>query len=164
MGGVAYIGLGSNIGDRLFYLQQSLKLLAREPDIFLRASSRVYETAPVGGPPQGRFLNAACSLKTSLPPVLLLRRLLAVEQKLGRERRQRWGPRTVDLDLLIYGQVAMCTPALVLPHPRMLTRSFVLLPLLDIAPEVTVPGTGQTVSRLCRDLGAAERLYPALLG
>ncbi|HHX87065.1 MAG TPA: 2-amino-4-hydroxy-6-hydroxymethyldihydropteridine diphosphokinase, partial [Firmicutes bacterium] len=156
MSGTAYVSLGSNIGNRLFFLRQSLKLLARDPAISLLAFSRVYETRPVGGPIQGLFLNAACSLKSSLPPVLLLRRLLAVEEKLGRERRQRWGPRTLDLDLLIYDKVVMCTPSLVLPHPRMVTRSFVLIPLLDIAPELPVPGTGQTVSQLCRDLEAAE--------
>ncbi len=161
MPGIAYVGLGSNIGDRLFYLQQSLKLLNRDPLISLMVSSRIYETEPVGGPPQGQFLNAACSLQTSLPPVLLLRRLLRVEQELGRERRRRWGPRTVDLDLLMYGRIIMYTPALMLPHPRMLIRSFVLAPLLDIAPDVIVPGTDRTIRQCYRDLGIGERLHPA---
>lgn len=147
---LAYIGIGSNTGDRLYYVEHSLKLLARDPQITLQARSPIYETAPVGGPPQGLFLNAAASLKTSLPPTLLLRRLLAVEKTLGRERRERWGPRTIDLDLLIYGSILMYTPALILPHPRMLTRSFVLEPLYDIAPELPVPGTGRTVAQFHR--------------
>ena len=163
MPGPAYIGLGSNQGDRLYFLRQSIKLLAADPDILIQATSRIYKTAPVGGPPQGCFLNAACSLKTLLPPALLLQRLQAIEKKLGRERHERWGPRTVDLDLLMYGSVVMCTPALVLPHPRMLLRGFVLVPLRDIAPKALVPGTGRTISSLCRELGAREQLYPARL-
>ncbi len=161
MSATAYIGLGSNSGDRLFFLRQSLKLLTQDPGIALLACSRIYETAPVGGPPQGPFLNAACSLRTSLTPVLLLRRLLAVEQDLGRERRKRWGPRTLDLDLLIYDRVIMHTPALILPHPRMLVRGFVLIPLRDIASEETIPGTGQTVRELCRNSEVDEPLFPA---
>lgn len=146
----AYIGLGSNQGDRIFNIKRSLNLLEGE-QVGVTAASPLYETEPVGGPPQGLFLNACAALETALPPALLLQRLLAVEDKLGRIRRKRWGPRTVDLDLLAYGSVIMHTPFLVLPHPRMAERDFVLIPLARIAPELHIPGSGKTVGALLRE-------------
>jgi 2-amino-4-hydroxy-6-hydroxymethyldihydropteridine diphosphokinase len=156
---LAYIGLGSNLGDRLFYLREAVRLLAQDPDIRGVNPSRVYETAPVGGPPQGKFLNAVCALETTLSPLLLLHRLQTIERLLGRVRREYWGPRTGDLDLLLYGRVRMKTPRLILPHPRLLTRSFVLVPLAEIAPDLIVPGTEKRVTELCRALGATEEPY-----
>lgn len=143
----AYIGLGSNLGNRRRLLSRALELL-ETPGLEVTLVSPLYETEPVGGPPQGKFLNACAALATVLPPILLLRRLLAVEDALGRVRRERWGPRTADLDLLVYEDVAMHTPLLELPHPRLAERDFVLRPLSDIAPDLEIPGTGRTVRRL----------------
>ena len=143
----AWISLGSNLGERAEYLAKALRRLEREP-VSLSAVSPLYETAPVGGPPQGFFLNACASFDTVLAPASLLRRLQAVETALGRRRCERWGPRTIDLDLLLYEKVIMHTPALKLPHPRLAERIFVLRPLADIAPNLEVPGTGKTVRAL----------------
>lgn len=158
----AFIGLGSNLDNRSAYLKKALDALKREP-VTLQAVSPLYETTPLGGPPQGRFLNACASLDTALPPVALLRRLQQIETALGRVRLERWGPRTIDLDLLIYGDVFMRTPVLDLPHPRMQERDFVLHPLLDIAPELRLPGSGKTVRLLCseRPPAAGIDLYRA---
>lgn len=162
----SYISLGSNLGDRTAYLREALSRLECEP-VSLRAVSPIYETAPVGGPRQGFYLNACASLTTTLSPVILLRRLQRIEASLGRVRNVRWGARTIDLDLLICGRVIMRTPLLDLPHPRMTERDFVLQPLSDIAPDLCVPGTGKTVSRLLEERPAAagvalyrERWYP----
>ncbi|HPU00728.1 MAG: 2-amino-4-hydroxy-6-hydroxymethyldihydropteridine diphosphokinase [Firmicutes bacterium] len=143
----AYIGLGSNQGHRLRYLQEALARLEQEP-VRLEKVSPVYETKPLGGPPQGLYLNACAALQTALPPVVLLRRMQQIELALGRVRRERWGPRTIDLDLLVYGEVIMRTPSLELPHPRLAERDFVLRPMHDIAPELLIPGTGMTVRQL----------------
>lgn len=146
----AFISLGSNLGDRLKYLEKALCLLEREPLSLIRVSP-LYETVPVGGPPQGFFLNACASFHTALPPAALLRRMLAIETALERRRLERWGPRTIDLDLLIYGKVSMHTPVLDLPHPRLAGRDFVLQPLAVIAPDLEIPGSGKTASLLLEE-------------
>ena len=105
----AFIGLGSNLGDRMGYLREALTRLEQEP-VRLGKVSPLYETEPVGGPLQGPYLNACATFETALSPVSLLRRLQQIETALGRVRRERWGPRTVDLDLLVYGNVIMRTP------------------------------------------------------
>ncbi len=153
---VAYISLGSNQGDRLLLLSRSLELLELEPAIGVTAVSSIYETAPVGGPRQGLFLNACVQLDSDLSPVTLLRKMLAVEETLGRIRRKRWGPRTIDLDLLLYGNLTMRTPSLELPHPRMSERDFILVPLSEIAPDLQIPGIGQTVRQLLAARPPAE--------
>ncbi len=150
-GKTAYIGLGSNLNDRLANLQCSLDLLLSEPQVNLKAVSAVYETEPLGGPPQGPFLNACAVLSTGLTPVMLLRKMLDVEEKMGRIRKVKWGPRIIDLDLLIYENVAMNTVSLQLPHPRLGERNFVLIPLADVAPDLPVPGKRKTVSGLLAD-------------
>ncbi len=157
---VAFIGLGANLGEREHYLVRALLRLEREA-LLLSAVSPLYETSPVGGPPQGLFLNSCASFETFLPPALLLRKMQAIETALGRERGERWGPRTIDLDLLLYGSVIMRTPLLELPHPRLTGRDFVLRPLADIAPGLPVPGEGKTVRRLLeeRPPAAGVRLY-----
>ncbi|HOA34887.1 MAG TPA: 2-amino-4-hydroxy-6-hydroxymethyldihydropteridine diphosphokinase [Bacillota bacterium] len=158
----AFIGLGSNLGDRMGYLREALTRLEQEP-VRLGKVSPLYETEPVGGPLQGPYLNACATFETALSPVSLLRRLQQIETALGRVRRERWGPRTVDLDLLVYGNVIMRTPSLELPHPRLAERDFVLQPLKDIAPELLIPGTGKTVSQLVHERPPAGgvRLYLA---
>ena len=144
----AYIALGTNLGDRLQYLKQALELLRQNAGIDITALSAIYETAPVGGPDQGAFLNACAALKTALSPTKLLLEMLAIEDKLGRVRKERWGPRVIDLDLLIYDQVRMNTPLLGLPHPRLSERDFVLVPLADIAPALVIPGQNKKVAAI----------------
>lgn len=133
---VAYIALGSNMGNRDRLLVQALNQLNDRPDIEVLRISGLYETDPVGYTDQPPFLNMAAALATSLAPVALLRAMLGIEAELGRKRDIRWGPRTIDLDLLLYDDVRMDNQELTLPHPRMLERAFVLVPLRDvIAPE-----------------------------
>ena len=132
----AFLGLGSNLGDRLGWLQGGRDLLAAEPGIVLERSSALYETAAEGCPPDSPpFLNAAVAVRTSLSPRRLLERCLAIEQALGRSRSIPNAPRTLDIDLLLYGQAIIAEPGLQVPHPRLMDRAFVLLPLAEIAPE-----------------------------
>lgn len=135
----AYLGLGSNLGDRLEHLRGSVRLLARRGVKPLR-SSRVYETAPVGGPPQPDYLNAVLEVETSLVPRALLGVCLGAEDDLGRVRAERWGPRLIDIDVLTYGREEVAEPGLEIPHPRMHQRAFVLVPLLEIDPDPPLPG------------------------
>lgn len=141
----AYIGLGSNLGDRMNYLINALYKLEKLPGLEIIAVSPIYETEPVGGPLQDRFLNCCVSLYTDLLPSRLLQQMLLIEEDLGRKRKEVWGPRTIDLDLLIYEEIIMRTPLLDLPHPYLVKRKFVLVPLSDLAPGLIIPGTGKTV-------------------
>jgi len=156
---LALIGLGSNLGDRRAALDQAIARLADTPGLDLKAVSSYHETAPVGGPPnQGPFLNAAAALQVeaTLDPFALLDRLLSIEREAGRVRDVRWGPRTIDLDLLLFGDRIIDAPSLKVPHPRMAERRFVLEPLAEIAPEARDPRSGRTVAELLEALEAAE--------
>jgi 2-amino-4-hydroxy-6-hydroxymethyldihydropteridine diphosphokinase len=146
----AYLGLGANVGDRMGNLRAALGRLHREPGFRVRGVSRVWDTAPVG-PPQPRYLNAAVRLSTLLSPRSTLRRLLEIEERLGRVRREQWGPREIDLDLLLFGDRVLKEPGLEIPHPRLHERIFVLAPLAEIAPFVVHP----VLSRPIADLLAA---------
>lgn len=128
----AYVGLGSNLGDRFGYLTAAVMRLHALGGVRVTRCSSVYETAPVGLKEQPPFLNMVIEIETSLPPRALLDAMLGVERSLGRVRTVRWGPRTIDLDLLLYGDVRMRTERLELPHPRMAERAFVLVPLLEL--------------------------------
>ncbi|OUS69935.1 2-amino-4-hydroxy-6-hydroxymethyldihydropteridine diphosphokinase [Paenibacillus sp. MY03] len=128
----AYIALGSNMGDREAHLMRAIGELNNQPGIEVTAVSGIYETDPVGYTDQPAFLNMAVAVKTELAPLELLRTQLRLESALGRIRQERWGPRTIDLDLLLYDNVRMDQEELTLPHPRMMERAFVLVPLHDV--------------------------------
>jgi 3-oxoacyl-[acyl-carrier protein] reductase len=150
----AYIALGSNLGDRRDYLDRALEALSQRAGISVEKVSRYYETDPVGGPPgQGPFLNAAALIRTELPPEELLRALLDVERSLGRIRQMRHGPRTIDLDLLLYGDTVKSDAGLTVPHPRMHERWFVLEPLAEIAPNARHPIFAKSALELLNELG-----------
>jgi 2-amino-4-hydroxy-6-hydroxymethyldihydropteridine diphosphokinase len=136
----AYVGLGSNLGDREETLRRALELLAEQVDVV--AVSTLRDTDPVGMVDQPRFLNGAALVETELPPRELLGVLLGIERELGRERLERWGPRTIDLDLLLFGAEAVSEPGLRVPHPRLHERRFVLEPLAELDPALVVPGRG----------------------
>jgi len=139
----AYVGLGANLGDRAAMLRAALEQLASEPEIALVAVSGFRETDPVGITEQPRFLNAAAAVDTELPARQLLDRLLAVERKLGRTRTgPRFGPRTIDLDLLLYGDAEIVEEGLQVPHPRLHERLFALEPLAELDATLVVPGRG----------------------
>ena len=146
MGSSAFLALGSNLGDRLETLQRAVGLLDACEGIRVVRSSRVYETAPVG-PPQPAYLNAVIEIETDLEPHALLEACLGVEAELGRERLERWGPRTLDVDVLTYDRVEVREPDLEIPHPRMHERGFVLVPLGELTPDPMLPG-GRTVGEL----------------
>lgn len=144
-----FIGIGSNIGDRRAHINAGIEALDEDFGIDLVSVSRVRETQPVGPVPgQGTYLNAAVHIRTELAPGDLLAALLDIERANGRDRsaEARWGPRTLDLDLLIFGERVVDEPGLSVPHPRLTERRFVLEPLADLAPDLTVPGTGLTVA------------------
>ena len=153
MAATAYIGLGGNLGDRRAFLNRALEALRGRPGVEVTRVSSVYETAPVGGPPgQGPYLNAVAELRAELDPDALLGVLLEIESTLGRVRTERDGPRTLDLDLLLYGDVVRDDARLTLPHPRLHQRLFVLKPLAEIAPGLIHPILRRTVADLFSDL------------
>jgi 2-amino-4-hydroxy-6-hydroxymethyldihydropteridine diphosphokinase len=147
----AFVGIGSNLGDREDNLRRAVELLSVEDGVDVTAVSEIRETEPVGPVEQGAFLNGAVRIETDLGPRELLERLLAVEQRLGRVREERWGPRTIDLDLLLYGDEAVDEPGLTVPHPRLHERRFALEPLADLAPSLEIPGRGP-ISTLLAEL------------
>ncbi|MCD6430971.1 MAG: 2-amino-4-hydroxy-6-hydroxymethyldihydropteridine diphosphokinase [Deltaproteobacteria bacterium] len=143
-----FIGFGSNLGDRCLLINQALQALSDLPTIFLKKLSSLYETAPVGYLEQGVFLNGVVLVKVSLSATELLERLLSIENSLGRVRKERWGPRTIDLDILFYGEQKIDEVDLIVPHPELVKRMFVLEPLHEIAPDWLHPGFGGTISEL----------------
>lgn len=156
----AFVGLGANLGDRDAALRRAIELLGEHDGIDVVAVSAIRETEPVGVLDQPRFLNAACAVETTLAPRALLDVLLEVERALGRVRgAERYGPRTIDLDLLVYGGEVVDEPGLVVPHPRLHERRFALEPLLDLDPALVVPGRGRVddlLGALDEDAGRAR--------
>jgi len=156
----AYLGVGGNLGDVRQTFSGALAVLRTSPGIAVRSVSPLYATKPMGGPvDQPSFLNAVIEIDTSLTAHDLLDRLLRIEADFSRERTIRWGPRTLDLDLLLFGRDVIINdpPDLIVPHPRLAERAFVLVPLTTLAASLNVPGTGQTVAALCAALPADAR-------
>lgn len=138
----AWVGLGGNVGDAIATVHAALDALARLPGTRLLRASRLYRTPAWGVREQADFINAVALLETSLSPRMLLERMLEIERSFGRERRERWGPRVLDLDLLMYGDDVIDEPGLHVPHPHLHERAFALLPLLDVSPDATIPRHG----------------------
>jgi 2-amino-4-hydroxy-6-hydroxymethyldihydropteridine diphosphokinase len=146
----AFVGIGSNMGDREAHLRRAIELLSAEEGIDVAAVSKIRETEPVGPVEQGPFLNGAVRVETELRPRGLLDRLLEIERRMGRVRGERFGPRTIDLDLLVYGDETVDEPGLTVPHPRLQERRFALEPLAELDPGLTIPGVGPISALLAK--------------
>jgi 2-amino-4-hydroxy-6-hydroxymethyldihydropteridine diphosphokinase len=147
----AWVGLGANLGDRAAALDAALESIDRLEGTRLRAASRYYLTPPWGDTDQPEFLNAVACVDTGLDPEAFLQALLVIETELGRRRStRRWGPRAIDLDVLLYGKERIERPALNVPHPRIRERAFVLVPLLELAPDLVIPGQGRADALLAK--------------
>jgi 2-amino-4-hydroxy-6-hydroxymethyldihydropteridine diphosphokinase len=153
---VAYLGLGANEGEPRRQLQEAITLLAATDEIEVVKASSFYLNPPLGPPDQPWYVNAVLQVRTRLTPEELLRVLHRVEDELGRERRERWGPRRLDLDLLLYDGVILSGPDLCLPHPEMHKRSFVLVPLAEIAPQAWHPVLEKSAAELLAELDPRE--------
>ncbi|WP_412096017.1 2-amino-4-hydroxy-6-hydroxymethyldihydropteridine diphosphokinase [Bacillus sp. PS06] len=154
----AYISLGSNIGDRSHYLDEAVKFLQFEEHIEVVEVSSIYETAPVGYVEQDSFLNMVIKVNTSLTPLDLLKVIQEIENELGRKREIRWGPRTIDLDILLYNNENIETEKLIIPHPRMKERAFVLVPLMEIDESIVIPNIKMPISFFIKELQDREEV------
>lgn len=143
-----FLGLGSNLGDRAVYLESARAALKDTAGISFIAASSIYETAPVGVVDQPAFLNQVIEVRSGLSPAELLEKALEIEKSLGRERRERWGPRTIDIDMLCYGERVIRTDLLTLPHPEAHRRRFVLVPWAEIAPEFVLASLQKNIADL----------------
>jgi len=157
----AYLGLGSNLGNRMAFLRSGRDTLVAQPGIVLIRAAGVYETEAVGGPPENPlFLNTVLQIETSLEPQQLLATCMAVENEFGRSRPVRWSPRTLDIDILFYADQVICEENLTTPHPRLQERAFVLAPLREIAPDLRHPLLEQTITALAAECAGVEELVP----
>lgn len=154
---MVYVGLGSNLGDRAANIEAAIEHLKKIEGLRIKKVSSLYETEPVGGPPQGKFLNGVVCVETSLSPWELLGELKVVEGRLGRKSTVPDGPRTIDLDILLYRDLVVETEDLKIPHPRMDQRRFVLEPLAEIAPEVVHPRLKKKVSHMLEEITQNEQ-------
>ncbi len=152
----AAIALGSNLGESLATLDSAIQFLDKTTGIKVKNTSKWYKTKPVGGPPQPDYVNACALLMVDLEPHKLLETLLEIEQKFGRVRKEHWGPRTLDLDLILYDNLILDTPNLQIPHPRMKERAFVLVPLAEIAPNWIEPVSGKSITQLREEVDCSE--------
>lgn len=162
-GEIVFVAVGANLGDREATLAAVVRALEAEPDVLLLAASTVYETDPIGPGEQEAYLNAVLGLRTWLSPLELLHRLQRIERLLGRDRSPsavRWGPRTIDLDLLFYGDRVIELPELIVPHPRAHERIFVLMPLVELAPAYVHPRLGATIEAIVQSLLGAAGIRP----
>jgi 2-amino-4-hydroxy-6-hydroxymethyldihydropteridine diphosphokinase len=145
---MVFIGLGSNLGDRIAILQAALERIDGLPGTRIVKTSAWYESEAVGGVAEGAFINGVAQVETSIPAKELMGELLSIEKELGRVRFKKWGDRTCDLDLLIYGDLVLDDPDCTLPHPGIAERRFVLEPLAEIAPDLVLPGNDRTISSM----------------
>ena len=158
-----FIGMGSNEGDRLTCISRAVQALASRPGVRVIQLAPVLETDPVGGPPQGRYLNTVLEVETALEPRILLAILKEIERQLGRvPSAQRWAPRVIDLDLLLYDDLVLQAPDLCVPHPRLHERAFVLEPLAQLAPTILHPILRQSIAALRDQLGARPPVAPSV--
>ena len=159
----AFLGLGSNLDNRLWFLLQTVRFIRRTPSVRILNLSSIYETEPFGNKNQRDFLNAVLEIETSFRPGKLLEWLKFIERKVGRVNRGHWAPREIDIDILLYDDLQIRLPWLQIPHPGLPHRQFVLMPLAEIAAFLRVPGQGGTVQELlfaCRDQGRVSLLVP----
>ncbi len=144
----AYIGLGSNLGDGILNCKKALDLMGHSPHTEVIEASSFYRTEPVGKKDQGWFINCVAHITTGLEPNGLLSFLLSIEKEMGRERKEKWGPRTIDLDILFYGDTVMKEGSLIIPHPLVQERRFVLIPLVELAPDLVHPVLKKSIIQL----------------
>ncbi len=161
---IAYLGLGTNLGDREVNLGRALDLLSANPGIRLLRPSMVYETEPWGVADQPLFLNAVAEVATTLDPEALLAVCKEVEQGMGRQPGTRWGPRLIDVDILLYGDQIVRLPHLEIPHPRLHIRAFALMPLAELAPCTVHPGLGKTIGELAATAEGRDGVKPIVQG
>ncbi|MBA2876732.1 2-amino-4-hydroxy-6-hydroxymethyldihydropteridine diphosphokinase [Thermaerobacillus caldiproteolyticus] len=152
----AYIALGSNVGNRLYYLREAVRKLDEHEQISVIDTSSIYETDPVGYVEQDKFLNMVIKIQTTLSPFALLEVTRKIEQELGRKREIRWGPRTLDLDILLYNRENIETEQLTIPHPRMVERAFVLVPLFELDAHIRIPNVKQHIALIIDELPDRE--------
>ena len=148
-----YLSLGSNVGDRETNLRSALELLRSTPGVTLTGESGIYETEPVGDVDQPAFLNMASAMETTLEPLALLARLKEIESVIGRVPTRRWGPRVIDIDIVLWDELVLSRERLKIPHSEFRNRAFVLVPLAEIAPNVVDPVTGMSVAELLARVG-----------
>ncbi|HZX47743.1 MAG TPA: 2-amino-4-hydroxy-6-hydroxymethyldihydropteridine diphosphokinase [Nitrospirota bacterium] len=154
----AFIGIGTNLGDRKNHIAEAIQLLENNTDIKIIRSSALYVTEPIGYVGQDWFLNCVIEVMTNLPPHELLARCLEIEDKMGRTRTMQWGPRVIDLDILLYNNAVIEDDDLIIPHPNMDKRRFVLAPLVEIAPDVIHPKLNKTVTDLLKHLNDKHKV------
>jgi 2-amino-4-hydroxy-6-hydroxymethyldihydropteridine diphosphokinase len=166
MKSIAYLSLGSNMGEREAYLEKAINILDSHGKIEVRRKSSIYETDPVGFTDQGEFLNMVIEVRTDLSPEILLQQCLQVEHDLGRKREFKWGPRIIDMDILLYDHETIDAEDLLVPHPRMQERAFVLIPLLELEPSITHPADGTPFNRFLDEIPDKEgvRLWKQING
>jgi 2-amino-4-hydroxy-6-hydroxymethyldihydropteridine diphosphokinase len=153
---VAYLGLGSNIGDRISNLRGAVRLIGEIEEVKVLKASSVYETEPVGYVDQPNFLNCAIEIDTGLSPKELLKQTSEIEIKLKRIRSIRWGPRTIDIDILVFDDIEVNEPDLEIPHPRICERAFVIEPLLELSPDIEIRGLGKL--KECKENVADQKI------
>ena len=157
---LVFIGVGSNLGDKVGNCLRAIEAIASAGRNRIVRCSPLYQTEPVGKKDQDWFVNGILAMETSMEPAELLDFLLATEKRMGRVRRERWGPRVIDLDILIFGQKIIDGGVLQIPHPRLHERMFVLVPLNDIAPDLVHPLLGKTISQILAELPGEEKVLP----